>query len=111
VEKRTRGPVAILTVLKSGPPSMGPHLVKWFLYCIAVSIVAAYVTGRALPAGSHYLAVFRFAGTTAFACFALGQPQESIWYGRSWGTTVRYMVDGLIYGGLAAGTFGWLWPR
>jgi hypothetical protein len=34
----------------------------------------------------------------------------SIWYHRSWGTTLRYTVDGLVYALLTAGIFGWLWP-
>jgi len=25
--------------------------------------------------------------------------------------TIKEVVDGLIYGLLTAGTFGWLWPR
>ena len=37
--------------------------------------------------------------------------QFSIWYHRSWGTTIRSTVDGLIYALLTAGVFGWLWPH
>jgi hypothetical protein len=37
--------------------------------------------------------------------------QNSIWYRRSWGTTFKSMFDGLVYGLLTAGTFGWLWPH
>jgi len=111
LEKRTKGPVAILTVLKSGAPNMGPYLVQWFIYSLVVSVFAAYVTGRAVGPGTPYLAVFRFAGCTAFVAYSLGTAQESIWYGRKWSTSLRYMFDGLIYGLLTAGTFGWLWPR
>jgi hypothetical protein len=28
-----------------------------------------------------------------------------------WGTTIKEVIDGLVYGLLTAGTFGWLWPR
>ena len=42
---------------------------------------------------------------------ALGQLPQSIWYQRAWGTTLKLMFDGLIYACLAAGTFGWLWPK
>jgi hypothetical protein len=78
---------------------------------VVVSIFAGYLAGAALPMGASYLDVFRFAGTTAFASYALALPQHSIWWKRSWGTTVRTMVDGLVYGCLTAGAFGWLWPR
>jgi hypothetical protein len=111
IEKMTKGPIAMMTVMKSGPPAMGGQLVQWFLYCILVGVFAAYVAGRALGPGAHYLAVFRFAGVTAFCCYAMAQWQDSIWYKRQWSTTLKNTFDGLVYGLLTAGTFGWLWPR
>jgi len=41
----------------------------------------------------------------------LGTLVNSIWKGQPWGTTIKEVIDGLIYGSLTAGTFGWLWPR
>jgi len=110
IEKSKKGPVAFLTVLQSGPPEMGTSLVQWFVYCILVGIFAAYVAGSALKPGAHYLAVFRFAGCTAFAGYALALLQNSIWYKRNWSATLKSMFDGLIYALVTAGTFGWLWP-
>jgi hypothetical protein len=111
-EKMKAGPVAFMTVLPSGLPAMGSNLAFWFLYTLAVGIFTAYVTGHALPAGPGlYRAVFRFAGCTAFACYAGALPAFSIWYRRSWLTTCKAIIDGLVYGGLTAGTFGWLWPN
>jgi hypothetical protein len=111
VEKRTKGPVAVITVFPSGPPAMGKNLVLWFCYSLIVGIIAAYISSRALQSGAHYLKVFQMAGCTAFTAYSLGLMQDSIWYGRSWSTTFRSMFDGLIYGSLTAGVFGWLWPR
>ena len=111
VEKLNKGPVMMVTVLPNGPASIGRSLVLWFLYCVVVGFIAAYVTGRALPVGAHYLRVFRFAGTTAFVGYSVALCQMSIWYRRSWSTTIKSMIDGLIYGLLTAGVFGWLWPR
>jgi hypothetical protein len=110
VEKMKTGPVAILTVRPSGPPAMGASLGQWFLFSVLVSAIAAYVASRALGPGADYLAVFRFAGTTAFVGYAVGQIPNSIWWGRSWSTTIKTVFDGLIYGMLTAGVFGWLWP-
>lgn len=110
-EKLRKGPVVIMTVLPSGPARMGRNLIQWFLYAVVVGVFAAYVAGRALPHGAEYLHVFRFAGVTAFVGYALALWQFSIWYHRSWLTTFKATVDGLIYGLLTAGTFGWLWPR
>jgi hypothetical protein len=111
VAKRNKGPVAIMTVMPSGPVSMGSNLAQWFVYCVVVGVFAGYVAGRALGPGAPYLEVFRFAGTTAFVGYTLATWQNSIWYKRSWGTTLRITLDGLVYALLTAGSFGWLWPR
>jgi energy-converting hydrogenase Eha subunit F len=111
LEKYKRGPIGVMTVLPSGPPTMGKQLSQWFLFCLAVGISVAYLTGRALGPGAEYLAVFRFAGTGAFYSHAFGRVVESIWMGRAWSTTVKNVFDGLLYALVTAGTFGWLWPR
>ena len=110
IEKTTKGPVAFMTVMPSGPPSMGKSLVQWFLYCVLVGAFAAYVAGRALGPDAQYLAVFRFAGSTALAGYALALLQNSIWYKRAWSATLKSTFDGVVYALLTAGTFGWLWP-
>ena len=110
-DKIKKGPVVIMTVMPSGPMSMGTNLVLWFLYSAIVGVFAAYVAGRALPVGAGYLQVFRFAGVTAFMGYSVALWQMSIWYRRAWSTTIKATVDGLIYALLTAGTFGWLWPR
>ncbi len=111
LEKMNKGPVIMMTVMPSGPPAMGSTFVLWFAYCVVVSIFAAYVAGRALGPGAPYLDVFRFVGTVAFAGYSLALWQHSIWYKRSWGTTLRSTIDGLVYALLAGGIFGWLWPK
>jgi hypothetical protein len=110
LEKMNRGPVAIMTVYPTGRPSMGSSLVQWFLYSVLVSLFAGYIASRALGPGAPYLDVFRFVGTVAFAAYALALLQQSIWYKRKWSTTLKSVFDGLIYGLLTAGVFGWLWP-
>ncbi len=109
-EKSNKGPVAMITVMKSGPPAMGGSLIQWFIYCVVVGIFAAYIAGRALGPDAHYLAVFRFAGATAFLGYALALFQNSIWYKRNWRATLKSVFDGLVYALVTAGTFGWLWP-
>jgi hypothetical protein len=111
IEKMKAGPVAFVTVIPSGPPAMGSSLLQWFLFSVLVSAFAAYVAGCARPAGASYLAVFRFAGCMAFASYSLALIPFSIWYKRNWMTTFKAVFDGLVYGLLTAGTFGWLWPR
>ena len=108
IEKKKRGPVALLTVMKD--PSMGASLTQWFIYCVVVSVIAAYIAGRALGPGAEYLSVFRFAGCTAFVGYALALWQNSIWYKIAWSTTLKSNIDSLVYGLLTGGAFGWLWP-
>lgn len=109
--KMKKGPVMMFTVFPSGPISMGSSLAQWFIYCLIVGIFAAYVSGRALTVGADYLHVFRFAGVSAFMCYSVALWQNSIWYKRSWMTTFKLTIDGLVYALLTAGVFGWLWPR
>ncbi|HEX7078277.1 MAG TPA: hypothetical protein VF363_07645 [Candidatus Eisenbacteria bacterium] len=111
VERVKKGPVATITVMKGGSMSMGPYLLQWFLFCVLVGILAAYITGRAVGPGTPYLRVFRFAGATSFIAFSIGQIPQSIWYRRSWSTTIKHLFDGLIYGLFTGGVFGWLWPK
>lgn len=111
LERMKKGPVGLITLRPGGDLGMGKALALWFVYCLVVTIFAGYIAGRALGPGAHYLQVFRFAGATAFAGYSLALLQDSIWWSRRWATTWLSMLDGLIYGLLTAGTFGWLWPR
>ena len=110
-EKMRQGPVMMLTVMPNGPMSMQRNLAMWFVYTVVVGFFAAYVAGRALPAGTPYLRVFQLVGVTAFIGYALALWPLSIWYRRAWSITIKSTIDGLIYALLTAGTFGWLWPR
>ncbi len=111
LDKMTKGPVAILTVMPNGPMSMGKSLGLWFVYAVAVGGMAAYVAGHTLPDGASYRHVFRIVGVTAFIGYSVALWQMSIWYRRAWSITFKATVDGIIYAALTAGTFGWLWPR
>ena len=106
--KFRNGPVAFITVVPSGEPAMGGKLLLNFAYNLIVAIMAAYFVSRTLGTGADYLATFRIAGTVGFIAYGLAYLQESIWFGRPWSTTVKALVDALIYGALIGGVFGWL---
>lgn len=110
MEKFKKGPVALVNVFPSGPPTMARSLVEWFVYALVVGVVVAYVTGRTTTAGVEYLKVFRVAGTTAFLAYFGAEPLASIWKGQKWSTTMKFLLDSLIFALLTAGTFAWLWP-
>ena len=109
--KMEKGPVLIMTVFPNGMMSMNRSLVQWFVFSLVVAVFAGYVACSALPVGAPYPKVFRVVGTVAFVAYSLGLWPLSIWYRRAWGTTIRSTIDGLVYGLLTAGMFGWLWPR
>src|SRR5207248_10113664 len=111
IKKFKRGPVGLLTVLPSGPPAMGKNMVQWFLYCVVISIFAAYLSGRLLAPETVFLQVLRVVGTVAFLGYGAAHAQESIWSGRSWVVTFKHLFDSAIYGLLTAAAFGWLWPK
>lgn len=109
-KKLTEGPVALLTVLPKGDPSMSRQLVLWFLWVLFVSFTAAYVASQTLGAGVEYLKVFQIVGTTAWLAYSWASVHEGIWFGRPWGHVAKHLFDGLLYALLTAGFFGWLWP-
>ena len=110
LEKYERGPVGFAVVLPDGPPAMGKSLALWFIHTLALSFLVAYLAGRTLGPGVHYLAVFRVVGTAAILGYCGYTASDSIWKGLSWSNTVKHIIDGVIYALLTAGVFGWLWP-
>jgi hypothetical protein len=110
LERMKAGPVVMMTVMPNGPVTMGSTFVLWFLYLLVVSTLAAFTTGIAARTGGHLHAVIHFAFLVSFAAYAMALWQMSIWYRRSWTTTLKATVDGLIYAAITAGIFAWLWP-
>ena len=42
--------------------------------------------------------------------YAAATIPPSVWMGKPWRITSKDVLDGLLYGLVTAGTFGWLWP-
>jgi hypothetical protein len=110
IERVQAGPVALVTVFPNGIPKMGKQLAQWFLYCVVVGILTAYVTGRAVDPGDPMVEVFRFAGAVSFIAYTVANWQNTIWYRRSWVTNLKNTIDGLVYGIVTAAAFTWFWP-
>ena len=110
-EAHGKRPMAFLMVRNPGEMSMGTPLAGWFIESLVISILAAYICAVTLKPGTHYLTVFRIAGTAGILGYAFDGVSLSIWYGKPWSATFKTMVDGIVYGLLTAGTFGWLWPK
>lgn len=104
-------PMAFVILRNPATFSFPQALVSYLVYTLVMSTLIAYVGAHALPRGAYYLRVFQIVGTAGILTYAFGSVSESIWYGKPWAVTFRQIVDGIIYGLLTAGTFGWLWPR
>jgi hypothetical protein len=110
-QKYVEGPVAVLNIMRPGVPNMGKSLTQWFVFSLVLSLFIAYVAAHAIPAGAPYLQVFQIVGAVGFLAYGATQVQQSIWWGKPWRNTWKDVFDGLLYGLVTAGTFGWLWPR
>ncbi len=111
IQKQERGPVGVLTVWAAGKPKMGKPMALSLMLYVCVGIFVAYVASRTLQPGADYLAVFRITGTIAVVAYVGGIFPDAIWFGTPWRRTWMTVVDGVVYGLLTAGVFGWLWPN
>jgi hypothetical protein len=111
IDKYKQGPVGHMTIFSSGPPAMPKFLIQWFVFCLVVGGFVACLAGSVLARGTHYKTVFHVVGLAAFLAYGLGHLSNGIWKGQTWSSTIKEVIDGLVYGLLTAGTFGWLWPR
>lgn len=109
-ERYDKGPVAMIAVVPNGLPRMGIHLTQWFLFCLLMSFVCAYIARHTLQPGADPMMVMRIIGAVAFVGYGLPALVNSIWHGIPWTNTVRMLMDGAVYA-LATGlTFRLLWP-
>lgn len=111
MKKMEAGPNGILLLTRPRKFNMTPQLIQVFVYYLVVSFFVAYVASHALGVGADYLRVFQVVGTTGFMAYGFALVPEAIWFGRTWKSVCMSLFSALIYGGLTAGTFGWLWPR
>ena len=110
-QKFIEGPLVVMNLMRPGLPKMSKSLTQWFLFVLFVSFFIGYIAAHTIPPGAAYLAVFRVVGAVGFLAYGAGQIPDSIWMGRPWKVTWKGVLDGLVYGLVTAGTFGWLWPR
>ena len=74
---------------------MGPLLLKWFLYCILISILAGYMGEAALDRTAPYMAVFRVVGTAAPSwAMPAAVISGGIWLSRPWSTVFKDILTG-----------------
>lgn len=109
-ERMKTGPWGVITIMSSAP-NMGKLLGLWMVNLVILTTLIAYVASRGLPAGTDYLRVFQVVGVTALLAHAGNALTDCIWRGRPWSHLPGAVIDGVIYAGITAGMFGWLWPK
>lgn len=109
IEKFTRGPVALITVLPSGAPAMGKHLTLWFGLCLLTSFMSAYVVRHTLTAEASAYLVMRITATVSFLGFGFGAITDYIWHGIPMSNTIRALIDALVYALVTGLVFRLLW--
>jgi len=91
--------------------SIGSALASFFILNVVIAVFIAYVCRLSLSAGAPHASVFRVAATAGILAYAFNTVSDSIWFGKPWLVTVRFIIDGLIYALLIGTTFAWLWPH
>jgi len=110
-EACSSGPSGVMYLRNPARFSFGKMLLFHFLYCLLGSALVAYLVSVTAASDAEYLRVHRIAGTAGMLFWAFGtNVSDAIWFGKPWSSTLKNMVDGVIYGFLIGGTFGWLWP-
>lgn len=109
-ELMKRGPMGHMTVWP-GPPNMGLLMFVTLIIYMVISLFVAYVAYHTLAPADPYLTRFRVTGAMAVAIYCLGRLPHDVWFRTPGHSIGRALVDGVIYGLLTAGTFGWLWPK
>lgn len=110
-KKYQEGPVMHFTILPKGVPNMGKYLGQWFAWTVVVAVIAGYLAGRVCGADPALAArAAKWAGAVTFIAHGFGTVQESIWVGRPWGSSAKYLLDSALYALGTWAVFLWLWP-
>jgi len=103
------GPWGSINVLAK-KPNFARNMLLTFVFYLVVGVFVAYITSEARPFGANYLSVFQVAGATAILAYCAGGIPGAIFMGTPPRFIMTSLLDGVIYGLITAGTFGWLWP-
>lgn len=109
--KFEEGPVGHVTVMRNGPHNMGKYLGQWFLWSLAIAVVAGYLAGRIYGLDhSHACSAAKLVGAVTFIAHGFGTVTESIWMGRPCSTSAKHLLDAALYAIGSYLVFCWLWP-
>jgi len=110
-QKYAEGPVGHITIVPNGTPNMGKYLGLWFLWSLAIAVVAAFLAVR-IYGLDHAPArgAAKLVGAVTFIAYGFGTVTESIWMGRPWSASAKNLLDAALYAIGSGLVFCWLWP-
>jgi hypothetical protein len=110
--KYREGPVGHITIIPSGLPNMGKYLGLWFVWSLVIAAVTAYVTSKLVGFDPYQaMRAAKVAGAITFIAHGFGTVTESIWMGRPWSGSIKYLLDAALYALGTAAVFYFLWPK
>lgn len=107
--KWKQGPVGFLYVKPKGLPNMGKYMGLMVGYLLVLNLCLAYIANLALGPGADFMAVFRLVGAVAVVAHTAGGIPHSIWFGRTFASTGKELLDGIGYGIVTGLVFALLW--
>jgi hypothetical protein len=111
IAKYREGPVAVMYLRQPGDLKLGAFLGAWVAYSFVLSLVVGYLARAALLPGAEFMRVVQVVGVSSWLAYSFGEPTASIWKGQPWGTTTRFLIDGLVYAAATGLIFAALWPK
>jgi hypothetical protein len=109
-EKFKLGPIGVVFLRQPGLMNMGSFLGQWFVFCLVVSFLCALLAVHVMAPGADHRHVFHVIALAAFLGYGMGSVPNAIWWGHPWVSTIKHLVDGLIYAIVTGLAFCWLWP-
>lgn len=110
-QKYREGPVGHVTILPNGTPNMGKYLGMWFVWSLVIAAVATLVAVKILPMNPYQaMRAAKLVGIVTFIAHGFGTVTESIWMGRPWSHTLKYLFDAALYAIGSAAVIYWMWP-
>jgi len=107
--KWEKGPTGFLYVRPKGPPNMGQNMGIMVIYQLIVNVFIAYIASVAVAPGADFMAVFRFVGTVGVLAHCAAGIPHAVWFGRSFSSTAKEVLDGVAYGIVTGLIFAALW--
>ena len=109
-KKVEAGPNGMLVIFSQDRLHIGRSMAISVAYNLVVSILVAYVATTALGYGTDGTKVFRLTAVVATLSYSAALGWNAIWFGRSWSSTFKEMLDGLVYGLATGALFALMWP-